>query len=59
MIGVSAGARSAIELALRYPDRVTALVLISPGTYAPSSPVSPCTYSAVISGLTIGPGQPA
>jgi 2-hydroxy-6-oxonona-2,4-dienedioate hydrolase len=40
VIGVSAGARSAVELAIRHPNRVTALVLISPGTYSPSSPVS-------------------
>ncbi|WP_324765296.1 alpha/beta hydrolase (plasmid) [Sinorhizobium meliloti] len=39
VVGVSAGARSAIELALRHPDRVSALVLIVPGTYAPESPV--------------------
>lgn len=39
VVGVSAGARSAIELALRYPDKVSALVLIVPGTYAPESPV--------------------
>jgi pimeloyl-ACP methyl ester carboxylesterase len=38
--GVSAGARSAVELALRHPDSVTALVLIVPGTYAPTSPVA-------------------
>lgn len=40
VIGVSAGARSAIELALRHPHMVSALVLIVPGTYSPSSPVS-------------------
>jgi 2-hydroxy-6-oxonona-2,4-dienedioate hydrolase len=40
VIGVSAGARSALELALRHPNRVTALVLISPSTYSPTSPVS-------------------
>lgn len=38
--GTSAGARSAIELALRHPDRVRALILIVPATYAPSSPVT-------------------
>ncbi|MFO1187588.1 MAG: alpha/beta hydrolase [Alphaproteobacteria bacterium] len=39
VVGVSAGARSALELAIRHPDRVSALVLIVPGTYAPTSPV--------------------
>lgn len=40
VLGVSAGARSAVELALRHPDRVTALILIVPGTYSPSHLVS-------------------
>jgi 2-hydroxy-6-oxonona-2,4-dienedioate hydrolase len=40
VVGISAGARSAAELALRHPDEVTALVLIVPGTYAPARPVS-------------------
>ena len=40
IVGTSAGARSAIELALRHPDRVSALVLMVPATYAPTSPVS-------------------
>ncbi|MER8671444.1 alpha/beta hydrolase [Mesorhizobium sp. M1156] len=40
VVGVSAGARSAVELALRHPDKVTALVLIVPGLYSPTSPVS-------------------
>ncbi|TYT24850.1 alpha/beta fold hydrolase [Luteimonas viscosa] len=40
VVGVSAGARSALELALRHPDRVSALVLIVPGTYAPDNPVA-------------------
>lgn len=40
VVGVSAGARSALELALRHPDRVRALVLVVPGTYAPDSPVA-------------------
>ncbi len=39
VVGVSAGACSAIELALRHPDNVAALILIVPGTYAPTSPV--------------------
>ncbi len=40
VVGISAGARSAIELTLRHPDRVAAVVLIVPGTYAPASPVA-------------------
>jgi len=40
VVGVSAGARSAVEFALRHPDFVSALILIVPGTYAPTSPVS-------------------
>ena len=40
VVGVSAGARSAIELAIRHPDRLTALILIVPGTYSPTSHVS-------------------
>jgi pimeloyl-ACP methyl ester carboxylesterase len=40
VVGVSAGARSALELALRHPHAVSALILIVPGTYAPTSPVA-------------------
>jgi pimeloyl-ACP methyl ester carboxylesterase len=40
VVGVSAGARSALELAIRHPERVAALILIVPGTYAPDSPVA-------------------
>jgi len=40
VIGISAGARSAVWLALRHPDKVAALILIVPGTYAPASPVA-------------------
>jgi 2-hydroxy-6-oxonona-2,4-dienedioate hydrolase len=40
VVGISAGARSAVELAIRHPDEVAALILIVPGTYAPSSPVA-------------------
>jgi len=40
VLGVSAGARSAVELALRWPERVAALILVVPGLYAPESPVA-------------------
>ncbi|MBO0757206.1 MAG: alpha/beta hydrolase, partial [Bradyrhizobiaceae bacterium] len=40
VVGVSAGARSAVELAIRHPTSVAALILIVPGTYSPTSPVS-------------------
>jgi 2-hydroxy-6-oxonona-2,4-dienedioate hydrolase len=40
IVGVSAGARSAVELAIRHPGLVAGLILISPGTYAPTSPVA-------------------
>lgn len=40
VLGVSAGARSAVEFALRHPNRVAALILVVPGTYSPVSPVS-------------------
>jgi 2-hydroxy-6-oxonona-2,4-dienedioate hydrolase len=36
ILGISAGARSAVELALRRPEMVEALVLIVPATYSPS-----------------------
>ena len=40
VMGVSAGARSALELAIRHPECVSALILMVPGTYSPTSPVS-------------------
>jgi pimeloyl-ACP methyl ester carboxylesterase len=40
VVGISAGARSAVEFATRHPARVIALILIVPGTYAPDSLVS-------------------
>jgi pimeloyl-ACP methyl ester carboxylesterase len=40
VVGISAGTRSAIELALRHPERVAALILMVPATYAPASPVA-------------------
>lgn len=38
VVGVSAGAPSAIELALRHPERVSALILAVPRAYAPGVP---------------------
>ena len=35
VIGGSAGAPSSLELAVRYPERVSSLILIVPATYAP------------------------
>lgn len=40
IVGVSAGARSAVELSLRHPGKVAALVLVVPALYSPTSPVS-------------------
>jgi 2-hydroxy-6-oxonona-2,4-dienedioate hydrolase len=40
VFAVSAGARSAMEFVIKYPNRVTALILVVPGTYSPTSPVS-------------------
>jgi 2-hydroxy-6-oxonona-2,4-dienedioate hydrolase len=40
VLGISAGAPSAIELALRHPDKVSALILVVPRAYAPGSEVS-------------------
>jgi len=39
VIGVSAGAPSAIEFALRHPDRASALILLVPRTFDPSQSV--------------------
>lgn len=38
VVGVSSGARSAVGLTLRHPDKVAALILIVPALYSPSSP---------------------
>ena len=40
VLGISAGAPSAIEFALGHPDRVTALILVVPRAYAPGTEVS-------------------
>ena len=39
VVGASAGAPSAIELALRYPERVSALLLLVPRTYDPTNSI--------------------
>ena len=39
VLGISAGAPSAIEMALRHPERVSALLLIVPRAYAPGREV--------------------
>jgi pimeloyl-ACP methyl ester carboxylesterase len=40
VMGISAGARSAVELAVRHPDRVSALILIVPAIYILGSDVA-------------------
>jgi pimeloyl-ACP methyl ester carboxylesterase len=46
VVAVSAGARSAVELAVRHPERVSALVLVVPGIYAPDIPAIETTRGA-------------
>jgi len=47
--GASAGAPSAVELALRHPGRVRALILIVPRGYAPGRPAdAPPTHEGVL-----------
>jgi pimeloyl-ACP methyl ester carboxylesterase len=41
VLGVSTGARSAVELALRHPEMVAALILVAPALYSPSNAVVP------------------
>ena len=61
VVGVSAGAPSAIEMALRHPDRVAALILIVPRLYDPSESVgadqstpSQAMLRLVMSGADLG-----
>lgn len=51
IIGASAGAPSALQFALRHPDRAEKLVLLVPALYAPKNPGAPV--------LDIPPGVPA
>lgn len=50
VIGVSAGAPSAMQLCLRHPERCSALALIVPGAYAPDRPGSrgPSAFFATV-----------
>ncbi|MCP6151312.1 alpha/beta fold hydrolase, partial [Klebsiella pneumoniae] len=40
VLGLSAGARSAVAFAVRHPQRVAALILAVPALHAPESPVA-------------------
>ncbi|MFZ5783851.1 MAG: alpha/beta fold hydrolase [Pseudomonadota bacterium] len=40
VVGASAGARSALEFAIRHPGRLTSLILIVPATFAPATAVA-------------------
>jgi pimeloyl-ACP methyl ester carboxylesterase len=40
VVGISAGARSAVELAIRHPQQVAAVILIVPAGYSPDNPVT-------------------
>jgi 2-hydroxy-6-oxonona-2,4-dienedioate hydrolase len=47
--GISAGAPSAVQMALRHPERVRALILIVPRGYAPGQPVeAPATHAGMM-----------
>lgn len=54
VVGVSAGAPSAIQLALRHPGRVAALVLVSPLGYAPGGQAPLPGGSAALSTVRTG-----
>jgi 2-hydroxy-6-oxonona-2,4-dienedioate hydrolase len=60
VVGVSAGAPSAIEMALRHPDRVSALILAVPRAYAPGAPEvsSPIKSEGVLNAVMSGADFP-
>ncbi len=54
VVGVSAGAPSSLQFALRHPERTSSLVLIVPGVYAPKKPVespNPAPLPFILSGI--------
>lgn len=52
VVTMSAGAAPAVQLAIRHPDRVTALVLITPGLYAPKPLAKrPSAFAAALTTL--------
>ena len=51
VVGASAGAPSATELALRHPDRVESLVLLVPATYTPRAGNAPSVTSSRLTQL--------
>jgi len=46
IVGVSAGAPSAMQMAIRHPDRVSALVLVVPAAYTPRTKNAPSVTPA-------------
>lgn len=53
IVGVSAGALSSMQFALRYPDRTSALVLIVPAAWAPQEPVQEVAPSGFITDVVL------
>ncbi|HUL63538.1 MAG TPA: alpha/beta fold hydrolase [Burkholderiaceae bacterium] len=47
IMGVSAGANSALQFAIRHPERTNALVLLVPAAYKPTDAAQPPTSSAL------------
>jgi 2-hydroxy-6-oxonona-2,4-dienedioate hydrolase len=51
VMGGSAGALSAVELAARHPDRVSALVLVSPAAWSPDMEINTQSTSPLVASL--------
>ena len=51
VLGASAGGPSAMQLALRHPDRVTALILMVPLAYAPRSHYTTSRRMSTVGGV--------